>query len=507
MIRKILFIFLFFRTDELHSKSVAFQNNIYISLSSRMKLYFLLTITLLLFSNSYSQENDSLKVDNINSLGYNIRLTDPEQTIEYGKKALGLANKINYSNGAAEAQRILGIGYFYIYKNEKALKFFLNSLSIFSKNNFEPGLAKVYNNIGNLYREIDYEMGLMYFNKSLVIAKKLNMTDLIAGSNMNIGIIYSRQHKFNLALNYLEKSYHIFNSLKNPIGITQALQNKGVIYFYLKQPDIAEKLLLEAIKNAKENELNNTVASINLTLTSIYIDRKDFKKAENSLNEGKAYTELVKDPKLSQDYTVTAYRLESKRQNYKQALIYLQNVYVQDSIAYSNLESQKIGLLQEQQRHQEREKQTLILLERQKTDRVLFWASIIVLSLLTALVILLTFNVKKKNKTNKQLQALNDEISLQRENLDRINHHLEEIITERTLDLQIKNSKLSAYSSHLSHQIRSPIATMKGLMLLEEDNLIGSEEFIEEVGKCINDIDDKIKNININLHRLDSKGL
>ncbi|WP_069659062.1 hypothetical protein [Arcticibacter eurypsychrophilus] len=474
-----------------------------------MKLYYLLTITIyfLSFFNSYSQENDSLKVDNLNSLGYRIRLTDPGQTIQYGKKALGIANKIQYSNGSAEAQRILGIGYFYIWKNEKALKFFLNSLSIFAKNNYEPGLAKVYNNIGNLYREVDPEMGLMYFNKSLVLATKLKMSDLIAGLYMNIGIIYFRQHKFNLALNYLDKGYNMFSLLKNSIGITQALQNKGVIYFNLKQTDLAEKLLLEANKNAKENELNNTVASINLTLTSIYIDRNDFVKAEASLNEGKAYTELVKDPKLSQDYTITAYQLERKRKNYKQALVYLQDVYTQDSITFSKLESQKIGLLQEQQRHLEREKQTLILLERQKTDRIIFWASAIVLFLLTALVLLLTFNVKKKNKTNKQLQSLNDEIFLQKENLNRINHHLEEIITERTLDLQIKNSKLSAYSSHLSHQIRSPIATMKGLMLLEEDKLIGSEEFIEEVGKCINDIDDKIKNININLHRLDNKGL
>ena len=478
-------------------------------LSSRMKLYYLLTISicLLSFSNLYSQESDSLKVDNLNSLGYNIRLTDPEQTIRYGKKALAIANKIHYSNGSAEAQRILGIGYFYIWKNEKALQYYLSSLNIFLKSNYEPGLAKVYNNIGNLYREVDPEMGLMYFNKSLTLANKLDMSNLIAGSYMNIGIIYFKQQKFNLALNYLEKAYNMFRRLKNAVGITQSLQNKGVIYFNLKQTDLAEKLLLEANKNAKENELNSTVASINLTLTSIYINRNDFVKAEASLNEGKAYTELVKDPKLLQDYTFTAYQLESKRKNYKQALAYLEDVYKQDSIAFSKLESQKIGLLQEQQRHLEREKQTLILLERQKTDRIIFWASAIVLSLLTALVILLTFNVKKKNKTNKQLQSLNDEISLQRENLDRINHHLEEIITERTLDLQVKNSKLSAYSSHLSHQIRSPIATMKGLMLLEEDNLIGSAEFIEEVGKCINDIDDKIKNININLHRLDNKGL
>lgn len=289
--------------------------------------------------------------------------------------------------------------------------------------------------------------------------------------------------------------------------MTHALQNIGVIYFNLKQIDKAAEVLIEANQNAKKNELNNTVASINLTLTAIYIDKGEFARAEDALNEGKAYTELVKDPKLQQDYTFTSFQLEYKRENYKKAIDYLREVYTQDSIQFNNIESQKIGLLQEQQRHMEREKQTLILIERQKTNRVMFWASVIVFVLLAAVIMLLYINNKKKAKTNKQLQALNDEVSMQKENLDRINHNLEEIITERTLDLQIKNKKLSEYSAHLSHQIRSPIATMKGLMMLEEDKLIENEEFVKEIGKCINDIDDKIRNINTNLHSLENKGL
>ncbi|WP_407428776.1 tetratricopeptide repeat protein [Arcticibacter sp.] len=477
-----------------------------------MKVNLLITALVLSFIfNCYSQtdsfKNDSLSVDRLNELAYNIRLTDPDQTLQHAKKALNLATKIGYSNGSAEAQRVMGIGYFYIWKNEQALSHYLKSLTGFKKTNYKPGLAKVYNNIGNLYREIDFEKGLMYFNRSLVVANQLDMTDLIAGANLNIGIIYFRQKKYNLALSCFEKSYKMFTELKNPVGITQSLHNQGVIYFNVKKTALAEKILLESIQNAKQNELNSTVASINLTLTAIYINQGRFAKAEEALNEGKAYTELVKDAKLQQDYTFTSYQLEYKRKNYKQALEYLRQVYTQDSIQFNNIESQKIGLLQEQQRHMEREKQTLILIERQKTNRVMLWASVIVLILLAAVIMLLYLNNKKKAKTNKQLQTLNDEVSLQKENLDRINHNLEEIITERTLDLQIKNKKLSDYSAHLSHQIRSPIATMKGLMMLEEDHLIENEEFVKEIGKCINDIDDKIRNINANLHSLENKEL
>lgn len=470
-----------------------------------MKLHQLITTLFILFySASFSQpqklKGDSLRVDELNRLGYAIRLTDPEQTISYAEKAEALATRQNYKDGIAEANRIKGIGYYYLNKSEIAISFYLKSLSIFTEINNEPGRAKVYNNIGNLYRDIDFDKGLYYYDQSLKLAKKLNLKELTAGSYLNIGSIFSRKKNFYLALKNSEEAYKIFVNLNNAIGTTQSLHNRGVIYFKLKQIKKAEELLLEANQKAKENELNNTIASIDLTLTSIYIAKKQFQKAEEILNEGKAYAEIVKDNKLELDYLYTSYELENNRKNYQQALYYLREVYKQDSITFKNLESQKIGLFQEQAKQREQLARNQIRLEQEKRKSILFWASLTVLTLSVVVIILLVMNVKKKAKTNKQLKALNNEISLQKENLDRINHNLEGIIAERTKDLQIKNKKLSAYSSHLSHQIRSPIATMKGLMLLEQEHLIEEEEFIKEIGKCVNEIDDKILNINKTLH-------
>lgn len=105
------------------------------------------------------------------------------------------------------------------------------------------------------------------------------------------------------------------------------------------------------------------------------------------------------------------------------------------------------------------------------------------------------------------LKTLNEEVSLQKDELNKVNQNLEQIISERTADLQVKNRKLSEYSSHLSHQIRGPIATMKGLMLLEKDELIDLTEYKEEMEKCVNEIDSRIININEVLHDLSAPGL
>ena len=446
------------------------------------------------------QKSDEHRIEELNREGYSMRLTDPQQTINYAQEALELAAKIGDDSVKAESFRILGIGYAYQDKTEKAISSFSKALQLFTQAGSQTGQARVYNNIGTIYKNIDSEKSLFYFKKALALAEKLEIPDLTAGCYLNIGAVYFKKKNFNLALESYDTSQELFTKLNNPVGITQCLQNKGVVYYHLRQLDKAAEFLLKAADQARENDLNASIAGINLTLTSVYISKKEFKNAEKTLKEGLAFARLINSPKLEQDYTYTAYELESARGNYEKALSYLQKVYRQDSIRYSKNVSEKISLLQEQHRREERERRNELIIERQKNNKFLFWASLVISGLFLLMIGLLVRSIQRKAKTNKQLTVLNSEISQQKEELDWINQRLEQIIEERTKDLQHKNQKLSQYSWHLSHQIRGPIATMKGLMLLEKDKLIEWDEFIQEMDKCLEDIDYKILNINEMLH-------
>ncbi len=450
---------------------------------------------------SFSQTGaDTLEINKLNANGYDNRLVDPEQTVDYGKKALELATKIHYTNGIAEAYRVVGIGKYYQNQSDDAIENYLTSLTYFKQAKNLDGEAKVYNNIGNLYRDFDFDKALEYFNNSLAIAEKLKLTDLIAGLNLNIGNIYQKKKNYSKALMTYEKSFKIFKELNNHTGITQCLQNLGVTYHRLNDLPKAQKYLLEAIAKAKENDLNFVVASSNLTLGSVYITQKRFNDAEKAIQEGISYSKIVNDSKLQFDYLYTAYELEHKRANYKKALEYLKQVYTTDSTNYNNNVSAKLGLQQEQFKQLQRQRENELTIEKQKNTQILFISSTIVAALLLVLTAVLVTSIRRKARSNKLLQELNLEISQQKEHVDRVNHNLEEIIEERTRDLKIKNRKLSEYSSHLSHQIRGPVATLKGLMLLEKDNLIDQRELVQEINKCVGDIDDKIININKSLN-------
>lgn len=451
-------------------------------------------------NNLFQAAADSNTVIDLNKKGYDNRLNNSEQSLAYAEQALKIARSIRYKNGEAEAFRIRGISKYYLNQTENAIADYLTSLSIFKIEHNKLGQAKVLNNIGNLYLLADYDKALDYFNEALEIGKHLGDKDLMGNLFLNIGNIHVRKKKYSQALSYYEKGDAYYQQTKNEIGMIHGLQNRGKIYYELNQLEQAENLLTEANRKAKEQDLNGVVASINLTLTSVYILKKEFKKAASVLNEGLTFAKLVKDNKLIYDYQYTSYELEYQQKNFERALHYLRLVYKQDSIHYRNSESAKIGLLQMQFKQKELQKENELIILRQKQSSIILISTIIVTIMAIAVIILLSRNMRRKIKSNRELTRLNKEVSIQKENVDRINSHLEEMINERTKDLQIKNQKLSEYSSHLSHEIRGPVASMKGLMILENDDLIEHKDLIEKMRICIDNMDDRIHHLNEMLH-------
>ena len=468
-----------------------------------MKIKLLLFLYFVNLCSVYCQQQyraDSLRVEELNALSYKVRLTDPRKTIKTGQQSLELAKRINFELGMAEAYRVIGIGYTYLGENDTAISKYSLALSVFKAKGHLEGEAKVYNNIGNLYKYYDLNKSLFYFNKCLAISKRLDLEELTAGCYINIALIRIKQEKYPLALKILDQSYSYFDKVNNTVGIALILQYKGLIYNKLNEHSKAKDYLTKANILAKSKGFYNSVGSINLTLASIFIREKNYVKAQELIDEGIRNARLSQDKKLEDDYIHTSYELEFAKKNYAQALLHLRKRFKIDSTALNSVESKKITLHQEQFKFIEQQKQTEILLERQKTSRVIFAATAIVLLLSLVVITLLVLQSQKRAKTYQQLKALNEEISLQRENLNRVNQNQELIIKERTQDLEDKNFKLSQYSSHLSHEIRSPIATIKGLLILEEEGLMEDKEVIHEIRKSIEDIDNKLMNINHMLH-------
>ncbi|MFD2145977.1 tetratricopeptide repeat protein [Mucilaginibacter antarcticus] len=468
-----------------------------------MKKLYAIFIVLLVATTVYATNSqdvtakDTNEVNALNKRGYNNRLIDPKETVSYAEKALKLAAELKYDRGLAEAYRVKGIGEYYLNNPDSALNRYFDALAIFEKIKDERGQARVYNNLGNLYQLIEYEKALEYFDKAEKIAEMHNDTTLIASLSLNIGNIYNRKNMFENALTNYNKALKLFTLLKNDVILVQCLEDLGFLYYQLRDFPKAKKLLLEAHEKAKAKDMKSSVAAINLTLTDLYVSEGNFSEAEKYLKEGRTYSYLIDNKKDIYDYKHTAYEMEVKRDNFKLALRYLQEIYREDSVNYRSNVSTRLNFIKLEQ-----EKAVKAISDKKDAEASLikFWAVTVVAGLLAIVIVLLIGSVKRKATTNVQLQELNSEISRQKDNLDRINHHLEEIIDERTKDLQVKNKKLSEYSSYLSHQIRGPIATLKGLMNLEKEGLVDKQECIKMMDKCVSEIDKKIIQMSDMLH-------
>jgi tetratricopeptide (TPR) repeat protein len=466
-------------------------------------LIFILFAPVYVFGYQKVTDADTNEVIRLNKEAYKARLSEATQTVRIADNAIKLARKINYPNGIAEAYRIKGIGLGYLYDQVHAFDCYMEALSFFKSVGNKNGTAKVYNNIGNLYRDNDYETALSYFKTGKSIAVRLKDTALLASLNLNIGNVFYRKKQYFDAIAQFAMARKMFEQVHDDANLISCLQNTGVCYSSMGQYDKAKDMLLQANAGAKKLDMNATISSIDLALADVYIAQRKFDEAEKIIREGSSYS---LNKKVDYDYKYTTYQLEYKRKNYEKALLYLTNIYQLDSVDYHNYVSNQITILKDKNLQEASRKEKVLLLEQKKNSNYKFWGSLGFACLLLILVGLLVFNVKRKAETNQRLTELNAEVSRQKDNLDRINHHLEEIIDERTKDLQVKNKKLSEYSSYLSHQIRGPIATLKGLMNLEKEGLVDKQECIKMMNKCVSEIDDKIIDMSDMLHDPDRAG-
>jgi signal transduction histidine kinase len=114
--------------------------------------------------------------------------------------------------------------------------------------------------------------------------------------------------------------------------------------------------------------------------------------------------------------------------------------------------------------------------------------------------------------SNDQIQAQNIEIHLQNEEIQSqaekikaINDNLERIVAERTADLQRKNKALEDYAFINAHKLRSPVASILGLVNLAKDLRLDEDgkEILSHLRKSSEQLDDIVNSITKTIEKAD----
>jgi len=99
----------------------------------------------------------------------------------------------------------------------------------------------------------------------------------------------------------------------------------------------------------------------------------------------------------------------------------------------------------------------------------------------------------KEIRARLELKASNEEIQKQAAEIKRINENLEQIVHKRTQSLEVKNKALEEYAFINAHKLRSPVASILGLVNILTKMNLGSEEqviktHLEESAKKLDEV-------------------
>ena len=231
--------------------------------------------------------NGEDKVDVLNQLADIYQYINTDKAIDYAKKSISLASKIDYNKGLAWAYGSLGFAYINI-DNQKAVKYTKQALEIRRKINDEAGIATSLNVLGVIkYYESDYLSSIEYHLEAMHRREEIGDENKIAVSYNAIALVYLALEDYETAREYLNKALKIRvkQNYKTGIGVIKA--NIGEIYFRQGNYKEAARYFAEALKVNKDignvKSIANTLVNIgrtNFALGSLDIALENYRRAE-----------------------------------------------------------------------------------------------------------------------------------------------------------------------------------------------------------------------------------
>ncbi len=286
-----------------------------------------------------------------------------------------------------------------------------------------------------------------YFT-ALELAKAVQNDRAIHSCYNNIALIYRARKDFDNALAYFQKGLEITRAIQDFSSTAFLLNNIGGMYFEMGQPKEALRYSEEAYGMSLEHQTASGLVNIHSNLARAYAATGKWEKAYFHQH---AYTELVQTY-FNEKSSSSMADLEGKYQNEKK----------QGEIALLNKDNE-VKALQ---------------IDRQKTTQNLL---IGVLALLLLLVIVAVVAFLDKQRTNRLLHD-------QQEQIKRINAGLEEKVMERTQALEIANKELNDLLYRTSHDLRSPITKIMGLLGLAKSDAMPPATVLEYIGRTIDEL-------------------
>ena len=406
------------------------------------------------------------------------KLDQLDQAIEKYKQVLAIAKRIGLKSEVKYLLNSLAISFTYKADYDNALEYHFQSLIIREKDGDKSEISIALMNIGLVYFKLrNYEQAIEYYKRSLVLRKEINDQYNLDRLLINIGLCYNQLKDFNKARASFDEGLKVCGENCSEPTLMEAQFGLGVSFYGAKEYEEATKHFESSYLLAVKIE-NTRFQGENLVyLAKIEIANQEYEGAIKRLTESEklaamgVYNELLIDTYRQFSIVYNASK------DFENAAFY-QSRYIslKDSIYSEGLIK---NLAKIQTNFEERQNIATIKL---KEDALIRQRNLnFTIGIIAVLIGLLGFVLYRSNVVTRRVNtALSDAKSIietQNLRLQNINRELDGKVKEKTADLLKANDELDRANKALSHvndeldnfiyktshDIRGPLASLKGI--------------------------------------------
>ncbi len=358
------------------------RNYLYQSNSDSALYYYKLSLSL------SSLQNDSTSMAlAIENIGKTLSKNQVDSAISCFYTAMKIYDRYHKKEHLARVENNLAGIYSDIKDTAESEKFYLSALELYKQLDNKIGQARVYNNLGILYMEKDFEKSRYCLLKAESFFKSTNYQNQLAPVYANLSSLYTEYGNLNDAILYINKSSEIALRL----NLIQQYYNNTYILAHIYQRQKKYDKALKSLSFTDTAEVQKNIDGANYLkrlqlIARLYFKTKKYKEAYITQN----LHDSLKGRYLNEKHFKTIAEIDTKYETDK-----------------TEKENKIFKLLNAQQK------------ERIKTNHNLLILSIGILIFAFLGVFLLIINNRIKRKNNAQLKAKNEIISEQNKEIEK----------------------------------------------------------------------------------------
>lgn len=323
-------------------------------------------------------------------------------------------------------------------------------------------LATALNNLGEAYNDrSDFEEAKRYLEESLDISQAAGLKNTMLRIYTNLGNTERSLGNYEEARELYQQGLSLHSEVRPDTPPLQLIHNMGRLLLEMDELDDAEEAFRESMDYSEKMGIPDGLFHNLMGLASIAEKKGNAEEASDYLQQAFSTGEEIGSAPFRADAAEELYELHKSEDNFEQALQYLE-LYKTIADSLNEVQQSRQLATAETELGLRRQEQINRLLEdRQRQQEARITTQNWLIAAFAVIIGIILLSLYLLYRANAERKRINTELKKQRNELEELN--------------RIKDKMLTI----LAHDLRSPIASMKGMLYLMRENELSLSEIQE----------------------------